>query len=81
MLEFSVPKTKYESRVTAILENTNMNRQEVVQPKVLKEEKDQKQKEKEEKDKKKEEEKKAKAEIKAKEEALKAKKEKEAKEK
>lgn len=49
VLQFSVPKNKYETRVEHILENTKQTRQDVVQPKQIKEEKEQKLKEKEEK--------------------------------
>lgn len=38
-VEFSVPKKHYESRVTNILSNTNMEREDVVQPSLLKQEK------------------------------------------
>jgi len=35
-VEFSVPKAKYEQKVTNILSNTKMTRQDAVVPKVVK---------------------------------------------
>lgn len=53
-VEFSVPKIKYEKRITNILNNTKQTRQDVVQPKAIKEEKEEKLKLKEELQKKRE---------------------------
>ena len=49
VVEFSVPKNRYETRITHILQNTKQTRQDVVQPKAIKQEKEQKLKLQEEK--------------------------------
>lgn len=47
-VELSAPSRKYENKVQAIIENTKMSRQDVVQPLLIKNEKEEKQKAKEE---------------------------------
>jgi hypothetical protein len=41
-MEFSLPKERYEKRVANIVENTNMDRKEVIVPKEVRDETEQK---------------------------------------
>ena len=47
-VEISAPSRKYENRVQSIMDNTKMSRQDIVQPLLIKQEKEEKDKVKEE---------------------------------